>query len=352
MVLQDSNNYDDTAMKEFDSYIRMNRPDMYKKTSYQEVSESKLVGIVNKANELGRDEGVLLHIKKQQVYETVTEEGLIRQEVTKRKAIEGATMLTITGNGKDKLSARIFEKKDGTIGVVFCGTDYEDGHSFGDLIDDAKQIVHIAPTPLAYKEAAQLLRAIKEIYPNSDINVYGHSEGGGEAQYAVLHSGILDNARSERKVRCYGVNSAGLNGLESVNDLKDELNTPEKKEIAKKYIDENFVLIQNQGEWCSTKAYQFGKYILVDTITGDELLDSDGKPATMENVYGKNVEVSKLNNQHGVEETRLKMEYKFTQSKVQDNIPQQDIIEQPQQDFFSQNVSSQPQAGEQNGNFA
>ena len=47
------------------------------------------------------------------------------------------------------------------------------------------------------------------------------------------------------------------------------------------------------------------------------------------------------------------------QSEVQDNIPQQDIIEQPQQDIieqpqqdlFSQKVSSQVQAEEQNDNF-
>ena len=47
------------------------------------------------------------------------------------------------------------------------------------------------------------------------------------------------------------------------------------------------------------------------------------------------------------------------QSQVQDNIPQQDIIEQPQQDIieqpqqdlFSQKVSSQVQAEEQNDNF-
>ena len=39
------------------------------------------------------------------------------------------------------------------------------------------------------------------------------------------------------------------------------------------------------------------------------------------------------------------------QSQVQENVPQQDIIEQPQQDLFSQNVSSQPQAEVQNDNF-
>ena len=32
LVLQDNNNYEDTAMQKFDSYIRMNRLDMYKKT--------------------------------------------------------------------------------------------------------------------------------------------------------------------------------------------------------------------------------------------------------------------------------------------------------------------------------
>ena len=299
------------------------RCDMYKNTDYREVSESKLVEIVNKVNEANRGQEVKLHIQHQQIYETVTEKGLVRKEVTKRKAVEGVTMLTIAGKGKDRLSARIFVKKDekgnDVVGVVFCGTDLEDGHSFGDVIDDVKQIVHVAPTPLAYKEAAELLKAVKEIYPDSDINVYGHSEGGGEAQYAVLHSGILDDVdkseKGKRTVRCYGVNSAGLNGLESVNDLKDELDTVEKKNKVKDYVEKNFVLIQNEGEWCSTKAYQFGKYILVDTLEGKQLLDKDGNPSTVKNVYGKDVQISELNKQHGIEETRLKMEYNYSPVK-------------------------------------
>ena len=254
-----------------------------------------------------------LRVFEQPIYKTVKDKN--GKDVRKKT---GTVMLTITGKDDDRLSARILRKEDGTIAVVFCGTDWGEGGisihgDSGDARDDAKQLTHLLPTPLAYKEAAELLRAVKAAYPDSNIEVFGHSEGGGMAQYAVLHSGILETACNERRtVKCYGVNSAGLNGLESVNDLKDELkgnnrqDNEKNKAIVKKYTEENFTLIQNEGEWCSHWGYQFGRFVRVSTI---DAKDKDGKETEVVNHYGKTVVLNDMNKQHGVEETRLKMEY-------------------------------------------
>ena len=45
------------------------------------------------------------------------------------------------------------------------------------------------------------------------------------------------------------------------------------------------------------------------------MLDKDGNPSTVKNVYGKDVQISELNKQHGIEETRLKMEYNYSPVK-------------------------------------
>ena len=150
----------------------------------------------------------------------------------------------------ERLNARIFKKDDGTVAIVFAGSD-----SNGDWADNVKQGVPVAPIPQAYKEAAALLDAVKKTYPGCDIEVYGHSQGGGHTSYAILKSGA-DNPGPDGKtgvVRGYGVNSAGLNGLITVNSLDE---TTAKKAA------QNLVLIQNGKELCSNyTGYQFGTWI-------------------------------------------------------------------------------------------
>ena len=248
-----------------------------KVTGYEEVGESSCQDILSKARKNNPDSK--LHI------------------------VEENGVLFISGKTKGRLNARVFKKSDGTIGIVFGGT-----NGFGDIIDDAKQIVPVAPTPLAYKEAAELLKAVKETYPNANINVYGHSEGGGEAMYAVLSEGVHNGTGT---VKCYGVNSAGLNG-QQVTDMVVGSG------ITKEEILENFYFIQNEKESLdkvnlpiSKYAYQFGTVVIVPdygSVYDGEHKDKDGK--TLEKFRkqsGKGGEKTNLDHAHGIEETLWKM---------------------------------------------
>ena len=249
------------------------------KTDYEEVSEAALSNIVEKAKNVNKDTDLRI----------VTEKGV----------------LFISGKNEGRLNARVFIKDDGTVGLVFGGTD-----GFGDMLDDAKQVVHFAPTPKAYKEAAELLKAVKLAYPNTNINVYGHSEGGGEAMYAVLSEGVHNGETGQ--VKCYGVNSAGLNGLKTTNVINPELTREE--------IEANFVLIQNKGEKLGGKlipvsgvAYQFGSVVLIpdygDVYTGtEEHVDSNGSVLEKYRSRSKpDLEKTNLDHQHGIEDTLWKM---------------------------------------------
>ncbi len=271
----------------------------------------------------------------------------------------GERIYTITGKDDTRLCVRVFEKTDANgvkaIGVVYGGTDWGTTGvtpklwvgDAADARDDAKQITHFAPTPQAYKDAATILQAIVQLNQNTDINVYGHSEGGGEAMYSVLTTGVKNGTNEKTGEECaikyYGVNSAGLNGLKTNDIIGSAL--PEGTTLTKDDIAKNFTLIQNcenpttlnilTKEWCSTKAYQFGTVISIPDMGDVYGVDKDGKIS--DNTFlgnGKNEEgklrgkeVTKkkrntfsvdeteetvvikknLDNAHGVEETLWKM---------------------------------------------
>lgn len=251
-------------------------------TGYQEVDEKALVNILNKASESARTEG-----HSSELY------------INKSTKIKGTDeyALMITGRGDSRLNARIFIKKDEkgkeTIGIVFGGT-----NGFKDIVDD---VLNVA-TPITakpYKEAVELLKAVKAAYPDCDINVYGHSEGGGEAMFAVLSEGVHNGKNGT--VKYYGVNSAGLYGLKTNNDIDPNKITPEE-------IRENFILIQNKDEKLggilpvSEVAYQFGTVILIPDMYD---IFGEGDEAFTNRSTNKNK--SNLDGEHGIEETLWKM---------------------------------------------
>ena len=322
------------------------RNDEFKNTSYRdgEFSASRLQDIVDEANKMSPDSGF-----------KVFEQPIRKYDDASGKWVESDEKIyTITGKDDSRLCVRVFEKTDEngikTLGVVYGGTDWGTTgvtpklwvDDAADARDDAKQITHFAPTPQAYKDAATILQAIVKLNQNTDINVYGHSEGGGEAMYSVLTTGVKngkdENTKKEYAIKYYGVNSAGLNGLKTNDIINENLN---KEDIAN-----NFTLIQNSspqnttlfnGEWCSTKAYQFGTVVSIPDMGDSFGVDEDGKIGDNtflmngknedEELRGKEVEKSwfsnktysveetnekvdvmkNLDNKHGVEETLWKM---------------------------------------------
>lgn len=332
------------------------RNDEFKNTSYRdgELSESKLQEIVKVAN--GKSPGSNFRVFEQPIRKY--------DDASGKWVDSGEKIYTITA-GKDdtRLSVRVFEKTDAkgvkTIGVVYGGTDWGTTgvtpklwvDDAADARDDAKQITHFAPTPQAYKDAAIVLQAIVELNQNTDINVYGHSEGGGEAMYSVLTTGVKNGVNDKKEgspecsIKYYGVNSAGLNGLKTNDIIGSAL--PEGVTLTKDDIAKNFTLIQNcenpttlnmfKKEWCSTKAYQFGTVISIPDMGDAFGVDKDGKISEdtflvngkneKENLRGKEVTQSNkkkkefsvdetsetvqvksnLDNAHGVEETLWKM---------------------------------------------
>lgn len=123
----------------------------------------------------------------------------------------------VTGKDKDGLSVRVFEE-NGTIILSFRGT--ADGK---DIRDDIKQVSHLAPTPQQYKDAQTVLQAVLDnpAYKDKKIVCTGHSLGGGLVQYAMASNNIMDSNGNPR-VQGYVYNSAGLNGLETVNSFSTE----------------------------------------------------------------------------------------------------------------------------------
>ena len=284
------------------------RRNEYKNTPYFEVANEDLDNIVNNALKNNKDTTLRVYDRQIREYEA-TANGECKQ------ALKEETIKVITGKDSDRLSARILKKEDGTIAVVFCGTDQENPNRAvplaGDWRDDAKQVVHTAPTPLCYKEAAELLKAVMDTFPDTNINVYGHSEGGGEAFYAGLMNGVENG---EGKIHYYSINGAGLNGLKLVNDA-------DESKITAKITEEYFTLIQNAGDIVSAVGYQFGKYVHLDTYNG-----VPEKPIV--NCYGQAINNLKDLDGHGIEETKLKMKYLLDGDKKDpfDSEPETDSI--------------------------
>lgn len=119
--------------------------------------------------------------------------------------------VTISGDEPDKLNARLFKnEKTGEIVIAFRGT-----AGAGDIRDDAKQASHLAPTPQQYKDAAKVLDAVLANTKASGEKIVctGHSLGGGLVQYAMASNELGG------RVKGYTYNSAGLNGLGTVNSF-------------------------------------------------------------------------------------------------------------------------------------
>ena len=264
------------------------KSDFYKDgidTGYEEVDRNTLESIILAAHNANTKSE--LHIKKETI--------VFKSEENKAEHCgEDVALLTITGSGDSRLNARVFINKDGSIGIVFGGT-----ASGSDVIDDLLNVSHLTPTPKPYKEAAELLRAVKAVFPETNINLYGHSEGGGEAMYAVLSEGIKNGEGG--KVKYYGVNSAGLNGLKTNNIIS--------KDLTPKDIEENFVLIQNKDEKLPGKipvsavAYQFGTVVLVPDMGAVFTKENDAEYFSR----AKNKAFPNLDGAHGIEETLWKM---------------------------------------------
>ena len=257
-------------------------------TGYEEADRKTLEKIIlqaHKANEKSE-----LYIKQ----ETIK----FKSNDASGKNEEGIKVLTIAGNGKSRLNARIFIRNDGSVGIVFGGT-----ASLKDAVDDVLNVSPVTPTPKPYKEAAELLRAVKAVFPDTPINVYGHSEGGGEAMYAVLSEGVKNGTKD---VMYYGVNSAGLNGLKTNDVITHNL---DGKTLTKEDIETHFVLIQNQGEKLpgnipvSMVAYQFGTVVLVPDMQNVFTEENDAKYVSR----AKNKAFENLDGAHGIEETLWKM---------------------------------------------
>lgn len=285
-----SSGYTDSRYYDYDCTKNGNYYGDGKSTGYVEAKEQDLVNILNEASKNAKkdNKGTELYINK----------------TTKIKGTDEYALM-ITGRGDSRLNARIFfkEGEDGkkTIGLVFGGTD-----GWKDAIDDVLNVASPV-TPKPYKEAVELLQAVKAAYPDCDINVFGHSEGGGEAMFAVLSEGVHNGKGT---VKYYGVNSAGLYGLKTNNDIKEGV-------ITKEDIEQNFILIQNKDEKLggilpvSEVAYQFGTVVLIPDM-GDSFGFDENRRRT-ENTFTvrdgrKKGDVKKnLDGAHDITETLWKM---------------------------------------------
>lgn len=118
--------------------------------------------------------------------------------------------VNVSGDDPTRLNARLFRGPDGEIVIAFRGT-----AGGGDIVDDAKQTTHLGPIPQQYKDAAKVLEAVLTNY-DGPVVCTGHSLGGGLVQYAMAENDIGD------RVKGYTYNSAGLNGLVTVNSFEEE----------------------------------------------------------------------------------------------------------------------------------
>ncbi len=150
----------------------------------------------------------------------------------KAKGIDYVTTVNVSGDNPDTLNIRLFEGPGNTLVVAYRGT-----AGVADIIDDAKQTSHLGMTPQQYKDAATALQTI--VANTSDDPKYknivctGHSLGGGLVQYAMASTDL------QGRVKGYTYNSAGLNGLQTVNNFDEEL--------AKKAVD-NIIGVRNDRD--------------------------------------------------------------------------------------------------------
>ena len=249
------------------------------KTGYQKADERVLVNILNTVSDKVRKDGhgSELYINKS----------------TKIKGTDEYALM-ITGRVDSRLNARIFiekdEKEKDAIGMVIGGT-----NGFKDAVDDFLNVATPVTTK-PYKEAVGLLTAVKEAYLEHNINVYGHSEGGGEAMFAVLSEGVHNGTGT---LKYYRVNYAELYGLKTKKDIDSNKITPSD-------IKNNFVLIQNKNEKIGgilpvrDVAHQFGKGVI-----NSDIYDQYGEGDNAFIIRSTNVKKSNLDGEHGIEDVRL-----------------------------------------------
>ena len=173
-----------------------------------------------------------------------------------RNGWNDVSTVMVSGKDEDGLSVRFF-KDGGTLVLSFRGT--ADGK---DIRDDIKQVSHLAPTPQQYKDAAKVLETVLANY-DGPIVCTGHSLGGGLVQYAMAANNIMDGNGNAR-VTGYTYNSAGLNGLVTVNSF-DETNA--------KNASANITGIRSDGDPVSFVGYHLlgdKKMLEVSTEVGPE----------------------------------------------------------------------------------
>lgn len=110
----------------------------------------------------------------------------------------------LTGDSWSAMKVGVFTGPNDEIYLAFAGT--EPGNRPGSLKSDLVQGLGIKDT--AYHDAVKIVKAFKDTYPNREIQLIGHSLGGGLATYAGIKNDVPVTA----------FNSAGLS-LALRNDL-------------------------------------------------------------------------------------------------------------------------------------
>jgi len=137
------------------------------------------------------------------------------------------------------------------IVLSFRGTNLK---NIGNIFTDIYQLF-LGPDA-AYRCALGLLLAIRKHYPNSRIDVFGHSLGGGLSQFAVA-------ASLDKNAYAYCYNAAGL-GEETFNIIT---------KITKKSHHHNILHLYHDYDIVSKVGYQLGAYYKVSSLTKSKSLN-------------------------------------------------------------------------------
>ena len=108
-------------------------------------------------------------------------------------------------------------KESNDIVVAFRGSNApgEDAHWMQDWIDDAHQ--GGGGTPVQYTYGAEVLSAVRSVFPDTHISVTGHSLGGGIAAFSTIG---LDGAKN---LACTTYNAAGISSITLLSMPKETL---------------------------------------------------------------------------------------------------------------------------------
>ncbi|HUF80528.1 MAG TPA: Mbeg1-like protein [Burkholderiales bacterium] len=139
------------------------------------------------------------------------------------KSVKGLEK-AIFNDSTTNFGARLFESPDGRMALAFKGTDPT---SMADLEADAHQ--GFGGVPVQYQQADELAANVAAVYGAENVQLVGHSLGGGLASYAGLRNGLAvksfngaglsTGARANIGPELYARNSGNITNYNAIGDL-------------------------------------------------------------------------------------------------------------------------------------